>query len=94
MNSYKRFVCFKINDTLILIFDIIVVFAVPNYYYFRANGDYQFEEFLATTELTYIIVEIKAADRAQIALIYNPNDVQGNVCNWSSDIIRKTYGDR
>ena len=55
------------------------VFAVIDYYYFRTNGDYSHEEFLATTELTYMVFEVKAEMRAQVALLYDPDNISGIV---------------
>lgn len=48
--------------------------SAENYYYFRTNGDYKHEEFLATTDLPYTVFQVKAEKRAQVALVANPAD--------------------
>ena len=56
---------------------MILYFTAMNYYYFRTNGDYQYEEFLATTESSYIVFEVKAAKKAEVALLYDPKNTHG-----------------
>ena len=67
-----RYLPFKIWDTLWKQF-----ISAINYYYYRTNGDYQHEEFVSTTELTYIVFEVMAAMRAQVALLFDPKNTQG-----------------
>ena len=69
---------FCINVFWTYVFSFICIFTVINYYYFRTNGDYAHEEFLATTELTFIMFEVKAAMKAQVALLHDPNNKSGN----------------
>ncbi len=51
--------------------------AAEDYYYFRSNGDYKHEDFLGTTELSHVQFEVRAPERAQVALLYDPKNLQG-----------------
>ena len=51
--------------------------AAINYYYFRSDGNYNFQEFLGTTDVMSIVFEVMAANKTQIALIYDPKNTNG-----------------
>ena len=51
--------------------------AATNYYYFRTEGQWNFQEFIGTTDVMNMVFEVMATNKTQVALMYDPKNKDG-----------------
>ena len=61
------------------LFKFLGGFSAINYYYFKSDGTWDFQEFITTTDVPYIVYKVKAANKTQIALLYDPKHTDGEI---------------